>query len=243
MSFAHKLAATALLACAAPVFAQATIDQNRALAGSITAGDTPGFPVTLSQPGHFKLMGNLIVPAGIHGIVITADDVTLDMNGFRIVGAGSCVRNANLASVSCSGHSGGHGIVVQGDGSFTSILRNGSVRGFDKGVAMEGGLAENLLLKSNTTGLHLMAQILAPTHARGIAAHMNTYGVRLDTGALVERSVASGNTVGFGATVNLNAGSVKDSMASMNQTGFSGVAVQGNRANDNKTNYQSTLSY
>src|SRR6185436_8638324 len=35
------------------------IDQNRALAGNVTPGDAPGFPVTISQPGSYKLSGNL----------------------------------------------------------------------------------------------------------------------------------------------------------------------------------------
>ena len=35
------------------------IDQNKALAGSVTPGDTPGFPVTISQPGSYRLSGNL----------------------------------------------------------------------------------------------------------------------------------------------------------------------------------------
>jgi hypothetical protein len=243
MSMVHKLIAAACLACAAPAFAQATLDHNKALAGGITRDDQPGYPITLSQPGHYKLMGNLVVPAGVNGISITADDVTLDLNGFRILGAGSCSRNPNMASVSCAGHSGGNGIAVEGNGSFTSTIRNGSVRGFNKGVSMEGGLAEDLELKFNDAGLYLMASILAPTHARGISAFMNNYGVRIETGALVERSVASSNTVGFGASINLKSGSVKDSLATMNQAGFAAVGVQGNRAKDNKTDYLMTVSY
>jgi hypothetical protein len=39
------------------------IDQNRALAGNVTPGDNPGFPVTLSLPGSYRLSGNLTAPA------------------------------------------------------------------------------------------------------------------------------------------------------------------------------------
>jgi hypothetical protein len=35
------------------------IDQERALQGRITPGDEPGFPITLSRPGRYKLVGNL----------------------------------------------------------------------------------------------------------------------------------------------------------------------------------------
>jgi len=38
------------------------INQVRALAGNTTPGDAPGFPVTISQPGSYRLTGNLTVP-------------------------------------------------------------------------------------------------------------------------------------------------------------------------------------
>src|SRR5579871_4839018 len=54
------------------------IDQSHALAGNITPGDAPGFPVTISQSGSYRLSGNLIVPdANTTAILITADFVTL----------------------------------------------------------------------------------------------------------------------------------------------------------------------
>ena len=38
------------------------INQQKAQTGSVTTGDTAGFPVTLSQPGSYVLSGNLTVP-------------------------------------------------------------------------------------------------------------------------------------------------------------------------------------
>jgi hypothetical protein len=64
------------------------IDQNKALAGNVTAGDAPGYPVTINTPGSFRLSGNLTVPAGVDGIVFGADGVTFDLNGFSISGGG-----------------------------------------------------------------------------------------------------------------------------------------------------------
>ena len=61
------------------------IDQARALAGNVTPGDAPGFPVTLSLPGSYRLSGNLIVLTPTDGILITADRVTLDLNGFSVI--------------------------------------------------------------------------------------------------------------------------------------------------------------
>src|SRR5712692_4005736 len=68
------------------------IDQNRALAGGVTPGDAPGFPVTISVPGSYRLSGNLTVPdANTTAIQVTADNVTLDLNGFSIIGPTVCV--------------------------------------------------------------------------------------------------------------------------------------------------------
>jgi hypothetical protein len=68
------------------------INQLRALAGGITPGDTPGFPVTISQPGSYRLTSNLILPAttGTVGILVTAQSVTIDLDGFAVIGPRVC---------------------------------------------------------------------------------------------------------------------------------------------------------
>src|SRR6185369_3102538 len=62
------------------------IDQAQAQAGGGTPDDDPGFPVTISRRGKYKLTGSLNVPAGQKGIDVTAGNVTLDLNNFRIFG-------------------------------------------------------------------------------------------------------------------------------------------------------------
>jgi hypothetical protein len=83
-----QLLILAALALAASAQAQViTIDQAKALAGNVTPGDAPGFPVTISQPGHYRLTGHLSVgDAGVAGIVVAASRVTLDLNGFTVAG-------------------------------------------------------------------------------------------------------------------------------------------------------------
>jgi hypothetical protein len=63
------------------------IDQAAALAGGVTSGDTPGFPVTITDRGSYRLSSDLVVTPGATGIWIEADDVTLDLNGFNVVGS------------------------------------------------------------------------------------------------------------------------------------------------------------
>lgn len=58
------------------------INQDSALAGGVTPGDSPGFPITLSQAGSYVLTSNLVLNSGgVHGIELTASHVTLDLNG------------------------------------------------------------------------------------------------------------------------------------------------------------------
>jgi hypothetical protein len=82
------LLAAGLLLCSAPaayaVDGVILIDQARALAGNVTPGDAPGFPVTITRPGSYKLASNLTAPQDSDGIVIAANDVTLDFNGFTL---------------------------------------------------------------------------------------------------------------------------------------------------------------
>lgn len=102
------------------------IDQKKALAGDVTTGDGPGFPVTLSEPGSYRLSGNLTVPAGMHGVEISSSDITLDLNGFRISGGG----NSATALV--------------GTGTLARItILNGTLSDFDNGI--------NLMSSSHVT--------------------------------------------------------------------------------------------
>jgi hypothetical protein len=49
-----------------------------------------GFPYKITKPGSYKLTSNLVVPAGVDGIDILSQDVTLDLNGFSITGPVVC---------------------------------------------------------------------------------------------------------------------------------------------------------
>jgi hypothetical protein len=200
-------AAAALLALAAVASAQAqtTIDQNKALAGNITPGDTAGFPVTLSLPGSYKLSGNLVVPAFTRGVVIQAAGVTLDLNGFSISGPVTC--NAAV-SPPCSVPSGGgeHGIFSAGA---ATVIRGGSVRGFaGSGIFMTqpgGGVVQEMLLANNSGSGMSVDSTGGPFSTGGVriersmAVQNGAHGFTFDGGATVkfnfEATIASANTL------------------------------------------------
>ena len=70
---------------------QIAITQARAMAGGVTPGDAPGFPVSINLPGSYVLSSGLTVPdANTTAIEINADHVTVDLNGFAILGPTDC---------------------------------------------------------------------------------------------------------------------------------------------------------
>lgn len=102
-----------------------TIDQAKALAGHVTPGDAPGYPVTISQPGSYQLTSNLsVADVGLAGIHIQAEGVTIDLNGFTLSGA-------RCGPARCHIGGGGAGIV----GGRHATVTNGTVTNFaDSGV-------------------------------------------------------------------------------------------------------------
>jgi hypothetical protein len=96
------------------------IDQSRALAGNVTPGDAPGFPVTISEPGSYRLASDLNVPGRSHGIEIAADDVTLDLGGFTITWVGGVPRGLFDGIANGSNQLSYNNL----------IIRNGTVHGF-----------------------------------------------------------------------------------------------------------------
>lgn len=84
---------------------------------AINATNTPGSidsVYAIFQPGSYYLTGNVMGQTGKHGIVIAADNVTLDLNGFSILGGSNTLKGVYLAQP------GANGVTV----------RNGTIRGW-----------------------------------------------------------------------------------------------------------------
>ncbi len=151
------LAFSAALSLAALFNAQAsepviTIDQSGALAGNISPGDAPGFPIALTRSGHYRLASDLVVPAHIGGIVISARGVTLDLGGHTVGGPVTCRHDEALRSVVCDAASRFSAVVgISSVGAAGAVIRNGIVQGF-AGLGVhygEGTVLDNLQVRSN----------------------------------------------------------------------------------------------
>ncbi|MDO9354294.1 MAG: hypothetical protein Q7T55_11400, partial [Solirubrobacteraceae bacterium] len=168
-------------------------DQNKALAGNVTPGDTPGFPVTLSVPGSYKLTGNLTVPIGTTGITAAVPGITIDLNGFNIVGANTCIRDNVTYVVNCSDvFNGSRGVATHGG----SVVRNGRISGFSIGLQYgPGDLVENMLVEQSHEGVIAQGGSQFATRAilRNVRAQFNkSYGFSLSD-TLIESSSAGAN--------------------------------------------------
>lgn len=192
-TFAPLATLAALCAFAGTASAQATIDHKKALAGNVTPGDAAGYPITLTQPGHYKLMSKLAVPAGTAGIVIAADGVTLDLNGFTVQGPGVCTRTYATGAVSCVGSSNKIGIDA---GGFEATVRNGTVRGFGGGLILQRGVVEQFTATHNAGNGMGLAFLTDPSYVvRGseLVATLNG-GDGIKAGqAMLDRVVSQAN--------------------------------------------------
>jgi len=112
-----------------------------------------GFPFKITKPGSYKLTSNLVVPANTDGIDILASDVTLDLNGFSIIGPLVCTGND---PATCPAATAGVGIKAGGDegtpGPGDVKVFNGSVRGMgSNGIFLtgDGSLVQKVSAESN----------------------------------------------------------------------------------------------
>ncbi len=126
-------------------------------------GDANGYPVTITQPGSYILTSNLTSTSETVGIIeIQASNVTLDLNGFAIIGPKTCTGSG--VSLNCTLPSmGADGIIASGTINNITV-KNGSVRGFEDGVAIiTGSYFENQIMN-----------IQATENDRGITLHSGT---------------------------------------------------------------------
>ena len=119
------------------------INQVRALAGGVPAGDAPGFPVSINASGSYVLTSNLTTAGTTNALTTTAirvavDAVTIDMNGFSILGPTVCDCGEMQANPECAPSGSGGGIEVTSPSVSRLAVFNGQFSGLP-GNGVEGG--------------------------------------------------------------------------------------------------------
>ena len=196
------------------------INQACAANGGCVPGDAAGFPVTITASGSYRLTGNLETGnINTSGIVVGASSVSIDLNGFSIVGPGTCT---GTPVTSCSPSGSSKGIDALSASRIT--VRNGEVRGFgDQGVLVAFNLAQGNFLIENVRAVENGNdgfKLGRNGTIRGCVASRNGgSGIAVEAGALVVDNAMSGNA---------NSG--------LHAFGGAGVGYARNVINDNTTN-------
>ena len=190
------------------------IDQAKALAGGVTPGDGPGFPVYINQPGSYRLSGNLTVPdADTTAISIFGSNVTLDLNGFSILGPTVCTYNPTLT---CTPTGFGVGVRAYSSEYHNIVVKNGIVQGMGghgielssynnivekmvvfgnggHGIVCQGGIVINSTVNRNL-GYGIVGGTSLFLGNRATGNH--NYGLAGEFGTGYANNVAYGNEVG-----------------------------------------------
>ena len=194
------------------------IDQNSGMAGNVTPGDSPGFPVTISQPGSYRLSSNLTVPdRNTTAIQITADSVTLDFGGFSIIGPINCMGSPATCPFSGTGVGVQAGADQIGGNRAIRIL-NGSVHGMGlMGIQMtgSGSVVERVTAYSNAGG----GMAVAGKVIESAATHNGSFGIVAET----VRDSTSSENAGDGMILSGGGGIASGNVSSYN--GGIGISV------------------
>ena len=171
------------------------INQSNAIAGHVTPGDTPGFPVSINLPGIYKLSSNLVVPnQNTTAIQINVDNVTIDLNGFAILGPNVCPTDGVNVAQPCTNVSSSPFTVGMGIDAGTAVafnvnntrILNGTINGMG-GIGVFANVnarIENMNITSNGYyGIYTFGGEIVDTLVRG---NGNT-GI-LTTGAIIRSS-------------------------------------------------------
>lgn len=251
--------ALALFWLALPAFASdgvIEINQTSALAGGITPGDAAGFPVTLSRSGSYRLTGSLAADAATSSIiVVTANNVTLDMAGFSVGCPVLPIQACNL---------NGDEIGIDATDQVGFVLRDGRIIGAN-GIAVRTGLSARVerieVRSSGSVGIlagtksHIESSTVTGSNALGITAETGSRIVNCivtettGDGIVISAGVAQGNVsrqnTNRGIITN-GASLVVDNVASANGgVGLSSsfdTGYRGNVFNDNNGGEETQVS-
>jgi hypothetical protein len=178
---------------------QSTITNG--LPGCPTGGH---FPIIVCQTGSYRLSGNLTVPdVNTTAIQITTDNVTLDLNGFSIIGPAVCSGGPPVTF--CSPFPNSFPVPAGISSSNAGIsVSNGTVRGVGIGIVLRGANSRvvNVAALGNAVdGIDVNSGIVSSC----IASNNGISGIFVQSSAKIVDNLTTGNhndgiqTGGFGS--------------------------------------------
>jgi hypothetical protein len=111
-------------------------------------------PFTISSPGSYYLTNNITAPNGVTAITVNASNVTIDLNGFSLIGQGSTAANGiNVATTQTN-----------------LCVKNGAITGF-AGTAINGFINTGFI--QNISNARFEKLIITSNKGNGIYAGDN----------------------------------------------------------------------
>jgi len=184
-------------------------------------------PITISTAGSYYLTGNLTGVSGQSGITITTSFVTVDLNGFSLIGVAGSLDGIRANTVGISHVEIRNGVVRNWGGLGVSALNATQVHAEDLRLDTNGssGIAVGFgsIVRDTTSTSNGIHGILANPESTiiGCTARFNgSAGIALNSFSLISDCTANGNTgIGFSLT---NGSRIVRSLARANLTGISG---------------------
>ena len=192
-------------------------------------------PTSIFTPGSYYLTNNLDLSAGVDGIRVFSENVTLDLNGFTISGGRTGVfvdsglfaqvRALTILNGTISGASGS-GIFAGGLDDYPQAITVRNVKVLDTAdIAINvgrGGIVENCYVSGATTGIRAGYS----SRVSGcVVEFADSYGYFIGGGSTVTDCVAVGvnNGSGGGDGFRVGAGSTVRGITSRSNSGNGGV--------------------
>jgi parallel beta-helix repeat protein len=148
-------------------------------------------PTNITAGGSYYLMTNIVGVSGGNGIVITANNVTLDLNGFALLGVPGtldgisfpdAVINVTVRNGTIHGWGGG-GVDAGGTASFNLVLDGLNISSNNIGIFAYGGwcMARNCNFQNNVTrGIDLNGNVTGCTIIHSGNEGMDIAGIATD---------------------------------------------------------------
>lgn len=213
----HLLLVGALLATAGSAVAGdgvLEIDQTCATNGGCFPGDFAGFPVTLAGPGSYLLTSDLVPGTNQDGVQVSADGVSLDLNGFRIVSSSSTSTSANG---------------IEGADRQNVEVRHGTVQGFaGRGIYFSGTSRGVRILDVRTTGNGFQGVDLdggGHLVSRCTSVSNDLWGFSVEGDSMIVDSVAE-NNASYGLVIDAEVG-YRGNVVSNNNGGNASAQIVG----------------
>lgn len=156
------------------------------------SGDSGGFPVTLANPGSYRLTSNLTTGDIDTTLVeISSDDVHLDLNGFSLIGPVSCPQ-VGVDPAVCPNPGDGDGIAANSN-VVNVAIRNGGIHGMGRhgidGSFLETSVTDVIANENAGHGIH----VLTGTVRDSIAISNGNNGIFAASLALCIDNIANHN--------------------------------------------------